>query len=97
MISIIHHMFKVLPIPWWKQVELTRCVEDLKICAMCGCSNHNAEDNSHHRIPELFAGKQRALEPGKCLTCQGHGVGCNIQTDIPYSADFLTATVFTLF
>lgn len=52
MISISHHMFKVLPIPWLKQVELTRCVEDLKTCAMCGCSNRNVEDNPHLRVPK---------------------------------------------
>lgn len=43
MISISHHMFKVLTIPWLKQIELTRCIEDLKTCAMCGYSDRNAE------------------------------------------------------
>lgn len=54
MISIGHHMFKVLPIPWLKQVELTRRIEDLKTGAMCGYSNRNAEDKTYHRVPRSY-------------------------------------------
>lgn len=50
MISVNHCIFKVLPTPWLKHAELTRCVEDLKACAMCGCSNQNAEDSPQHRV-----------------------------------------------
>lgn len=54
MISISHHMFKVLPIPWMKQVELTRCTEDLKTCAMCGRNNHDTKDNTQSRVPTRY-------------------------------------------